>query len=174
MNWKKYIPAIAVVSVIVVTIVTIIIVNVSSSRKKSNKSGAGDSSIAGISDTGSDEANSISSDIEMKEDPQYSDNDSYMNPEAGNGAKVTLSNSTNETDDVSIGIDVSKFQGTINWTQVSASVVDLAMILFGFRAHKKCVIYADTNARYNMQQAAANGIKVGAYFFSSAVNEAEA
>ena len=131
MNWKKYIPAIAVVSVIVITIVTIIIVNVSNSRKKSNKSGAGDSSIAGISDTGSHEANSISSDIEMKEDPQYNDNDSYMNPGAGNGAKVTLSNSTNETDDVTIGIDVSKFQGTINWSQVAASGVDFAMIRVG-------------------------------------------
>lgn len=174
MNWKKYIPAIAVVSVIVITIVTIIIVNVSSSRKKSNKSESGVSSISGISDTGSHEANSISSDIEMKEDPQYNDNDSYMNPGAGNGAKVTLSNSTNETDDVTIGIDVSKFQGTINWSQVAASGVDFAMIRVGFRAQKTGVIYADTNARYNMQQAAANGIKVGAYFFSSAVNEAEA
>ena len=48
------------------------------------------------------------------------------------------------------------------------------MIRVGYRAQKTGVIYADTNAKYNMQQAAANGIKVGAYFFSSAVNEAEA
>ena len=49
------------------------------------------------------------------------------------------------------------------------SGVDFAMIRVGYRAQKTGVIYADTNAKYNMQQAAANGIKVGAYFFSSSV-----
>ena len=48
------------------------------------------------------------------------------------------------------------------------------MIRVGYRTQKTGVIYADTNAKYNMQQAAANGIKVGVYFFSSAVNESEA
>lgn len=97
-----------------------------------------------------------------------------MNQDAGNGASVILSNNTNETSDITIGVDVSKFQGTIDWTQAASSGVDFAMIRVGYRAQKTGIIYADTNAKYNMQQAAANGIKVGAYFFSSAVNEAEA
>lgn len=97
-----------------------------------------------------------------------------MNQSAGNGASVILSNSTNETSDITIGVDVSKFQGTIDWAQAASSGVDFAMIRVGYRAQKTGVIYADTNAKYNMQQAAANGIKVGVYFFSSAVNESEA
>lgn len=97
-----------------------------------------------------------------------------MNQSAGNGASVILSNSTNETSDITIGVDVSKFQGTIDWAQAASSGVDFAMIRVGYRAQKTGVIYADTNAKYNMQQAASNGIKVGVYFFSSAVNEAEA
>ena len=118
--------------------------------------------------------NTLSDKDEKEQDPQYSDNDGAMNQSAGNGASVILSNSTNETSDITIGVDVSKFQGTIDWAQAASSGVDFAMIRVGYRAQKTGVIYADTNAKYNMQQAAANGIKVGVYFFSSAVNEAEA
>ena len=89
----------------------------------------------------------------------------------GSGASVTLSAGGNETADTTIGIDVSKYQGTIDWAEVASSGVDFAMIRVGYRTQKTGVIYADTNAKYNMQQAAANGIKVGVYFFSSAVNE---
>ncbi len=32
----------------------------------------------------------------------------------------------------------------------------------------------DANAKYNMQEAQKKGIKVGVYFFSAAINEAEA
>lgn len=48
-----------------------------------------------------------------------------MNQSAGNGASVILSNSTNETSDITIGVDVSKFQGTIDWAQAASSGVDL-------------------------------------------------
>ena len=97
-----------------------------------------------------------------------------MNQSAGNGASVILSNSTNETSDITIGVDVSKFQGTIDWAQAASSGVDFAMIRVGYRAQKTGVIYADTNAKYNMQEAQANGIKIGAYFFSTAVTTDEA
>ena len=111
---------------------------------------------------------------EKEQDPQYSDNDGAMNQSAGNGASVILSNSTNETSDITIGVDVSKFQGTIDWAQAASSGVDFAMIRVGYRAQKTGVIYADTNAKYNMQEAQANGIKIGVYFFSTAVTEDEA
>ena len=79
-----------------------------------------------------------------------------------------------ESGETTFGIDVARYQGTIDWSQVAASGVQFAMIRVGYRTQKTGEIVADTNAKYNMQQAAANGIKVGVYFFSSAVNEAEA
>ena len=48
------------------------------------------------------------------------------------------------------------------------------MIRVGYRTQKTGEMCVDTNARYNMQEAQKNGIKVGVYFFSSAVNETEA
>lgn len=79
-----------------------------------------------------------------------------------------------ETDDITMGIDVSKFQETIDWEQVAESGVDFAMIRVGYRKSVAGEIVEDECARYNLQEAAANGIWIGAYFFSTAVNEAEA
>lgn len=79
-----------------------------------------------------------------------------------------------ETDDVTLGIDVSKFQETIDWEQVAESGVDFVMVRVGYRKSVAGEIVEDECARYNLQEAAANGIRLGAYFFSTAVNEAEA
>ena len=105
-----------------------------------------------VSETDTDGNNTLSDKDEKEQDPQYSDNNGAMNQDTGNGASVILSNSTNETSDVTIGVDVSKFQGTIDWAQAASSGVDFAMIRVGYRAQKTGVIYADTNAKYNMQQ----------------------
>lgn len=72
------------------------------------------------------------------------------------------------------GIDVSKYQGVINWKKVADSGVEFAIIRVGFRTSDTGEIIEDVYARYNLQEACANGIKVGAYFFSTAVNEQEA
>ena len=58
--------------------------------------------------------------------------------------------------------------------KVAAGGIDFAMIRVGYRTQKTGEMCVDTNARYNMQEAQKNGIKVGVYFFSSAVNETEA
>lgn len=79
-----------------------------------------------------------------------------------------------ETDQVTIGIDVARYQGTIDWAQVAASGIDFAMVRVGYRADASREICADTNAQYNMQEAQKNGIKVGAYFFSTATTVEEA
>lgn len=79
-----------------------------------------------------------------------------------------------ETDQVTIGIDVARYQGTIDWAQVAASGIDFAMVRVGYRADVSREICADTNAQYNMQEAQKNGIKVGAYFFSTATTVEEA
>lgn len=75
---------------------------------------------------------------------------------------------------ISLGIDVAKWQGTIDWQQVKAAGVDFAIVRVGYRTMKTGVIYEDPCARYNLQQAQAAGLKLGAYFFSTAVNEQEA
>lgn len=109
--------------------------------------------------------------LDDAEDPQ---NSSAAGNE-GTGADVTVSKaSKDETSTVTLGIDVSKYQGTINWAEVKASGVDFAMIRVGYRAKSTGEIFEDPAARYNMQEAQAAGVKIGAYFFSSAVTKEEA
>lgn len=89
-------------------------------------------------------------------------------------SKLLSSEAVAETDEITFGIDVARYQGTIDWAQVAASGVDFAMVRVGYRMDENREIVADSNARYNMQEAQKNGIKLGAYFFSTAVNEEEA
>lgn len=93
----------------------------------------------------------------------------------GSGAEVTVAAiNENEIPGVTIGIDVSKYQGTIDWNMVKESGVEFAMIRVGYRAKSTGEIFEDPTARYNLQEAQAAGIKIGAYFFSSAVTKEEA
>ena len=73
-----------------------------------------------------------------------------------------------------LGIDVARYQGTIDWAQVAESDVDFAMIRLGYRTQVEGDIIEDSNARYNLQEAARNDIHLGAYFFSSAITPEEA
>ncbi len=100
-----------------------------------------------------------------------------MSTEQGTEVDVSAllsSEAAAETDEITFGIDVARYQGTIDWAQVAASGVDFAMVRVGYRMNESREIIADSNARYNMQEAQKNGIKLGAYFFSTAVNEEEA
>ncbi len=71
------------------------------------------------------------------------------------------------------GVDVSKWDGKIDWKQVKESGIHFAMVRVGYRTLESGTLYEDPYAKYNLQEAHANGIKVGAYFFSTAVNEQE-
>jgi GH25 family lysozyme M1 (1,4-beta-N-acetylmuramidase) len=70
------------------------------------------------------------------------------------------------------GIDVSKWQGSIDWKQAS-SAVSFAIIRAGFRGSNGG-ISVDSYAGTNIKNAKANGVKVGLYFYSRAVNEVQA
>lgn len=73
------------------------------------------------------------------------------------------------------GIDVSRHQGNIDWKKVKASEkVDFAIIRVGYRGYTEGKIYEDTTFINNVKEAYNNGIKIGLYFYSSAINEAEA
>lgn len=69
----------------------------------------------------------------------------------------------------SIGIDVSRWQGDINWAAVAASGVQYAFVRVG------SVKYGlDVKFDQNMRQAAANGVKTGVYIYSYATTPQEA
>lgn len=111
-----------------------------------------------------------------EEDPQNVP-DGNMSNESGasvNIEDVISKKISDETDELTLGIDVSKYQGTIDWEQVANSGIDFAMIRVGYRTLKTGEIIADTNAKYNMQEATKHGIKIGVYFFSTAITESEA
>lgn len=78
------------------------------------------------------------------------------------------------TGELSYGIDVSKYQGAINWKQVAESGIEFAMIRVGYRTLVGGEIMEDPYAKDNLKGAQEAGIKVGAYFFSTAVSTKEA
>ena len=113
---------------------------------------------------------------DQETDVNEEDPESLYEPEE-NGEKVavsTVKKIASETDKRTVGIDVSEFQGTIDWKQVADSGVEFAMIRCGYRSLGSGEILEDACARYNLQEANANGIQLGAYFFSTAVTTAEA
>lgn len=81
---------------------------------------------------------------------------------------------TKETESVVLGIDVAKYQGTIDWQALAGAGVKFAMVRLGYRTAEDGVIVEDSNARYNLQEGARAGIPMGAYFFSTAISKEEA
>ena len=76
--------------------------------------------------------------------------------------------------DSQVGIDVSIHQGYIDWNQVAAAGVDFVMIRCGYRGYKYGQVNPDANAIMNLEGARNAGLKVGVYFYSQAINVAEA
>ena len=73
-----------------------------------------------------------------------------------------------------MGIDVSKWNGNIDWNAVKNSGVSYVIIRCGYRGSSTGVLVEDPKFRSNIKGAQAAGLKVGVYFFSQAVNEVEA
>ena len=73
------------------------------------------------------------------------------------------------------GIDVSSYQGEIDWQQVADSGVEFVIIRVGGRGYGEAgTLYEDSNAQSYYQGAREAGLKVGAYFFSQAISAEEA
>lgn len=73
------------------------------------------------------------------------------------------------------GIDVSKYQTNINWTDAKAAGVDFAFIRVGYRGYGESgVMSVDGYYAQNMKNAIAAGVKVGVYIYSQAITEDEA
>lgn len=75
----------------------------------------------------------------------------------------------------SMGVDVSEYQGDIDWEKVKSAGVEFAFIRVGGRGWgEEGRLYADGGAQEYYEGAKAAGLEVGAYFFSQAVSVAEA
>ena len=88
--------------------------------------------------------------------------------------QISVQAAPNEVAQAALGIDVSRYQNMIDWDQVAASGVQFDMIRIRYRPQATGILNEDHYATYNLQEAQRVGLKVGAYFFSAAVNEAEA
>ena len=73
-----------------------------------------------------------------------------------------------------MGIDVSKWNGNIDWKAVKNSGVSFVIIRCGYRGSSQGALIEDPKFRANIQGAQNAGIRVGVYFFTQAVNEVEA
>ena len=69
---------------------------------------------------------------------------------------------TSQTEETTFGIDVARYQGTIDWKEVAQSGIDFAIIRVGSRGKTDGIIKEDPNGRYNLQEASKAGIKIGA------------
>ena len=73
-----------------------------------------------------------------------------------------------------VGIDVSSWQGVIDWDRVRDAGVEFAILRAGYRGSVTGALVEDSCFETNLRGATAAGIPVGIYFFTQAVNEVEA
>lgn len=108
----------------------------------------------------------IASEVERndfdKESFYIDDSGSFMYYHDALGAPVT-----------SVAIDVSAFQEYVDWEQVKASGVDVAIIRVGYRGYGSGEIVLDDMFESHIQEAIGADIRVGVYFYSQALNYEE-
>lgn len=73
-----------------------------------------------------------------------------------------------------LGIDVSFWQGDINWKLVKAAGVEFAMIRLARRGGDEGILEEDSFVHANYEGAKDAGVQVGGYFFSQAITPEEA
>jgi len=72
------------------------------------------------------------------------------------------------------GVDVSFYQGEIDWNAAAADGVDFAMIRLGYRGYTEGKLNLDSRFEANIRGALDAGVEVGVYFFSQATTPEEA
>ena len=74
-----------------------------------------------------------------------------------------------------LGIDVSSYQGDIDWEAVRSQGISFVFVQAGYRGYaEEGTLNEDLYFRQNIEGAKAAGLMVGAYFFSQAADAAEA
>jgi GH25 family lysozyme M1 (1,4-beta-N-acetylmuramidase) len=91
------------------------------------------------------------------------------------GAKYNFaSDGTLVTGSGTMGIDVSKWNGNIDWNAVKNSGISYVIIRCGYRGSSQGMLVEDPKFATNIKGATGVGLKVGVYFFTQAVDEVEA
>lgn len=71
------------------------------------------------------------------------------------------------------GIDLSVFQGDVDWDKVAADGIDFALLRLGYRGYEKGALQPDERFSSYISGAQAAGVDVGVYFFSQALTAEE-
>lgn len=72
------------------------------------------------------------------------------------------------------GIDVSRHEKRINWKKVKKAGVEFAFLRIGWRGYQSGILHVDERFHRNIKNARKQGIDIGVYVFSQALNEEEA
>lgn len=108
---------------------------------------------------------------------QYNKNEQYYTNVTdiyGNTVKVKI-NVTQIKSNRLNGIDVSLYQGNIDWAKVKKSGIDFAMIRLGYRGYGESgSLVEDSMFLKNIKGASSNNIDIGVYFYTQAITETEA
>ena len=73
-----------------------------------------------------------------------------------------------------LGIDVSYHNKGINWPAIKAQGIDFVILRVGYRGYGTGLLWEDQRFSQYLNSARAAGLKVGVYFYSSAINPREA
>lgn len=73
-----------------------------------------------------------------------------------------------------IGVDISKYQGEVDFYQLKSAGIDYVMLRVGARGYSSGQIMVDEYFATNLQKATEAGLDIGVYFYSQALSEAEA
>ena len=76
--------------------------------------------------------------------------------------------------DTMLGVDVSEHQWEIDWEKAADFGIEFAIIRSGYRGYTQGGLFEDPWFRRNVTEAKKAGLEVGVYFYSQAINVAEA
>lgn len=110
----------------------------------------------------------------LKEDTKEKKIDSEDEDDSQYTALLEVDEDDERENAVKLGIDVSKWNGEIDWEIVKAEGVDFAIIRCGYRGSSSGWLIEDPFFYKNLTGAKKAGVKVGLYFFTQATNAVEA
>ena len=88
--------------------------------------------------------------------------------------KLYYFNQNGVMQNVTFGIDVSKYQSKLDWNKVKQAGAEFVIIRIGYRGYETGALVLDPRFEEHYAGARSAGLRVGVYLFSQAINEAEA
>lgn len=111
---------------------------------------------------------------EPETEPKIDPNEIPYYPESAFGKENGRATFTMEGYYTRTGIDVSDWQGTIDWEAVAADGIEFVIVRMGYRGYETGRMVADTMYESYIRGATAAGLDVGVYFYSQAITSEEA